>query len=218
MFNPVKAIGLKAQDMLEAFRVSVSEISKTRKYEHISKCDVLLVYPTGIGEWYHGLTDETNSFLFIPILMRMWQDLHPIMISPQKKLFICSNDNHSTLDLILLGRLAASSCADIRLKWKVNEKLKKILSYRWQYNTDVIEINVKKTPATMDLNLLNIPKYSADFTKFSFSVIQTKAFAFMDDVSNKTIILIAAVAGLFGMVLGGGLSFIAYFIISYYSK
>lgn len=207
---------LKTADVIEAVRISGSEIRKSRKYEHTQRCDVLLVHDTGMGEWHHGITDETGDYLFIPMIMRVWTELHPVVISPKERIYLVHNNNHCTIDLILLGRIAASVTYDMLIDVKVTQKLKAIMGYRWLYNTDVISVKVKKTPASINPQLFQ-NKYSASFSRHNFQTLQTKAFSFLDDVSNKTIFLVAAASGLFGIILGAGLMFIGILIIQNYA-
>lgn len=215
MKNPISYLKLDTSliNLKDSAFTTFSEYRKTRKYEHSQQCDVLLIYPTGLGEPYQGLTDETNSFLFVPLLMRVYTDtygLNPILIGG-KKLFIVSSMYHGTINLIEAGKITECVTHNAHVKIKVSDKLKHIMHVKWHYDNDVIAFNVKNIPNPIPLHFYD-NKWSISFTAQSFLILQTKNLAFLEEVSRRVFILSLAFTGavciIIGMIIGSIITFI----------
>jgi len=193
-------------DYYESFKNSFYEFKKSRKYEYNLKADILMVYPNSVGEWYQGLTDEGNTFLVIPMLLRQYKNLHPVYIEG-KRTFIVSSEYHATLNLVLLGKIAERILTDFTVKYKFNEKFKKLMQYKWQYPSECIEFKIKSSPSTIDLTVFN-NKYSEDFTLHSYKVGSTKALEFLSEIPRRVFILSLLLALGVGWVIGSFFTFI----------
>ena len=215
MKNPLSILKLDTSiiNLKDSVFTTFSEFKKTKKYENSQQCDVLLIYPTGIGEVYRGLTDETNAFLFVPILMRVYTDidgLHPTIISG-KKLFIVSSQYHGTINLIEAGKITECVTHNANVRIKVSSKLKHIMHAKWHYDNDIIEFKIKNIPNPIPLDFYN-NKWSISFTAQSFLILQTKNLAFLEEVSRRVFLLSLAFTGaiciIIGMVIGSIITFI----------
>lgn len=215
MKNPLSILKLDTSliNLKDSVFTTFGEFKKTKKYENSQQCDVLLIYPTGAGEVYRGLTDETNAFLFVPILMRVYTDaegLHPTIISG-KKLFIVSSQYHGTINLIEAGKITERVTHNASMRIKVSQKLKHIMNVKWHYDNDIIEFKVKNIPNPIPLDFYN-NKWSISFTAQSFLILQTKNLAFLEEVSRRVFLLslafTAAVSIIIGMIMGIIMTFI----------
>lgn len=197
----------------EAFRISMGEMQKTRRFEHSQKVRVLMVKANGRGEWHEGKTDEGDRLLFIPLLMRVWHSPHKIAVSGEvRDIVLVHEDWHETLNLYEMGKIALSWSKNVLFTFNPSEKMRRLMGYYWKYRDDVLKFEIKDVKSTIDPQIFK-NKYSASFTRFAFNVLQTKAFAFMEEPGHKTIIMIAVIAGLAGMLIGMVGAFIAYLSI-----
>jgi hypothetical protein len=215
MFKDIgKGIGLSVNNLVDSVSTTFFEFRKTRKYVHSLKCDVILCYPTGLAEKYTGLTDEGNNFLIVPILLRIYIDLHPIYIEGVKT-FIVSSKYHGTISINTIAKISESFKGNMQLRYTYTEKLYKLLLARFNYNNDVIDCTVK-TSGTMDVSLFD-NSLSSDFTAAAFKIISTKALAFLEEVPRRVFILslclVGAICLSIGICIGAlGMGIIAYFI------
>ena len=209
----------KFGDLFESFGLVIKEYKKTRKYENTQKCDVIIVYPTGSGEYYSGRTDETNSFLYVPILQRLYADeygLSPIQIG-KNKMFILSSEYHGTINLIEMGKIATSVTHDSKIKIRVNEQFKKLMNAYWLYQNDIIEIEIKNIPNTVKVNLFN-NKWSINLSSASYLIMATKNLSFLEEPTRTKFLLSCALTGMIGMAIGAFFSFMGSLILFWYIK
>jgi hypothetical protein len=183
------------------------EFRKSRKYEHNLSCDVILIYPNSLAEKYQGLTDESNALLIIPLLLRAYRELHPIFIEGRKTFFV-SSEYHATIDIIKLIKVAESISENFRIDMRYTEKLRKFLRLRWDYDNDIISLNVKNVNGTIDMHLFD-NKFSADFSSQAYKIIQTKSLAFLEETSKRVFILSCVISAGIGMAIGAFITVIA---------
>jgi len=188
-----------------------TEFRKTRKYEHSLECDVILIYPNSLAEKYKGLTDESNSLLVIPLLLRVYQNLHPVFIEGVKTFFV-SSQYHATIDIEKVLSFSHAINENFKVDIKLTEKLRRFLKLKWEYNNDVISIELKNVNSTIDFSLFN-NNFSSDFSGQAYKIIQTKSLAFLEETSKRVFILSCVVTGLIGICIGAFFMAIASILI-----
>lgn len=209
----------KFGEVFESFSLVLKEYKKSRKYEHTQKCDVIVVYPTGLGEYYQGKTDETNSFLYVPILQRVYADengLSPILIG-KNKLFVVSSEYHGTINLIEMGKIATGITHNSRIRIKVTDSFKKLVSAYWKYQNDVIDIEVSNIPNTIQVNLFN-NRWSVSLSAASFLILSTKNLSWLEEPTRIRFLLSCALTGVIGMLIGAFFSFLGSLIFFWWIK
>lgn len=200
MNNPFKSLNFGLMNIYDSIEYTLFEWRKSRKYEHTLACDVLLVYPTGMGEWFKGKTDEANTFLWVPLLLRIWEDLHPIIING-RKIFIVSSDYHGTLSMQRLGQVANMLSYDLKVKLKVDERMRRFIDAAWKYRDNIIEWSVENAPGTINPHLFDT-KFSQNWTASSFKIMSTRNLSIIDSTERKVFLMSVILAGGFGLVIG----------------
>lgn len=183
------------------------EYRKTRKYTHSLTCNVILIYPNSLAETYQGLTDESNSLLVIPVLLRVYKNLNPVYIDGQKTFFVSSN-YHGTLNIEKLGNVANAIKENFRIDLKYTEKLRRFLKLRWDFDNDIISMDLKDVNGTIDMHLFD-NDFSSDFSGQAFKIIQTKSLAFLEETPRRVFILSCVISALIGMGIGAFFMIIA---------
>jgi len=183
------------------------EYRKTRKYTHSLSCNVILIYPNSLAETYQGLTDESNSLLIIPVLLRVYRNLHPIYINGIKTFHVSSN-YHGTLEIDKLVKVADSIKENFRIDLRYTEKLRRFLKLRWDFDNDIISMDVKNANGTIDMHLFD-NDFSSDFSGQAYKIIQTKSLAFLEETPRRVFILSCVISAFIGMGIGAFFMIIA---------
>ena len=198
-----------------AVKLSFFEFKATRKYKHSLEVDCLYVDENSIGTPYQGMTDEASSFLYVPLLQRVWRNLHPIHIDGRKRFFILSSRNRNTINIPEIAKRADLITQAFKAKMTVNQMMGEFLKYKWQYADNVIAFEVENCPTTINPTAMDT-ELDADFTADAFRILQTKNLTFLEDTPRRTLMLSMAIAGLLGMLMGGVMAFIANLILIYF--
>lgn len=164
------------------------ELRNTRKASTSLKCRIIMHYPNGQAETYHGYTDPGGQFLVAPVIMRAWLYPKPYWVDGIKTFYVSSNSG-KVLDLESLGKVAEAVKSSAVVSWKHLRT--------WESMT-VSELNT-----TLDMNLLDTTgtEYGSDFTTMTNTVKGSKMLEFLLDVPKRVYILSIIVAALFSAVL-----------------
>jgi hypothetical protein len=214
--NFIKRINLSLHNIFDTFYNIFFEFRKSRKHEHSLKCEVLNVQDTGIGEFYTGITDEGNNILLVPMLLRVYFNLHPILVDG-KKLFIVPSKYHGTLNIPELGKMSNALSQNARIKFEMDEKLFRFLQSIWKFNDHVINFEFKHISGTIDTTLFN-NNYSSTFSVLVKLIYSTKVLSFLQETPNRVLILACLSCLVFGMFIGTPIGMILSGVILYFIK
>jgi len=214
--NFLKSINLGFQNSIDTFSRIFFEFRKTRKYEHSLTCRVLNVQDTGIGEWYSGITDEGNNILIVPLLLRIYFNLHPILLDGQK-IFIIPSKYHGTLNIPELGKMSNALSQNAEMSFEITEKLFKFLQSYWKFNSHTLNFKFKHISGTIDTTLFN-NDYSSIFSVIVKQVFSTKCLSFLEETPKRVFILACCLCFVIGICFGTPLGMIISGIILYFIK
>lgn len=214
--NLVKSVNIGFQNSVDTVSRIVFEFKKTRKYEHSLECDILYVHDTGLAEWYKGITDEGNNILIVPLLLRVYFNLHPIYVDKQK-IFICPYEYHGTVNLNELGKVSNALSQNASIELTTDEKLFFFLQTFAKFKNHVLKFKFKHISGTIDTTLFN-NNYSSLFSVIVQKVFSSKTLTFLEETPRRVFILSCVLCLFIGICFGTPLGMIISGIILYFIR
>jgi len=172
MFNPFKKIRQGFKQSIE----TAQEIREAKKIEKQRLCKVFFIEKNNFVQEYIGRLSPNADFLTIENLSRLFMVEKMYWSKKQIPVAFVSTDYHRTISV---------------------EKLSSINPYA----KDTIANKQNVIFKTLNLNEIDNPQ-SFDFTADAYTIMKSKAFEFLEEVSKRTIYFVLIIGLLMGMFLG----------------